>query len=128
MISWGVKILVFIIFTFRNKNCRSNPLAFHLEWSFNTSVDKKSSGVWIFFELVFHFNPWFKLIIFFSLVLFSVGILKWTGEKLTDKVLNIDRQIFNLNFFDVTLFYLMAGGRAAILRIACQWFHSFSFY
>ena len=69
-------------------------LAFHLEWSFNTSVDKKSSAVSIFCELVVHFSLWFQLSIFFSLVIFSVGIHKRRGRKLSSKKLNLVRQVF----------------------------------
>ena len=63
----------------------------HLEWSLNTSDDKKSNAVCIF---ACHFSLWFKLNIFFSLLLFSVEIHKRTGKKLTGKKINLDRQFF----------------------------------
>ena len=44
--------------------------------------------------LVFHFTLWFKLSIFFSLVLLSVSTHKRRGKKLTEKNINVDWQFF----------------------------------
>ena len=61
-----------------------------LEWSLNTSFDKKNQ---MHYELVFHFNKWFK----FSSAKFCF-LTKYTKEKKKDwpgKKLNVDRQFFN---------------------------------
>ena len=68
--------------------------AFHLDWSLNTRVDKKSNEVFIYCEIVFHFNLWLKLSIFFILVLFSLEMHNRSWIKLTEKKLNVDRQFF----------------------------------
>ena len=68
--------------------------AFHLDWSLNTRIDKKSNEVFIFCEIVFHFNLWLKLSIFFILVLFSLEMHNRSWIKLTEKKLNVDRQFF----------------------------------
>ena len=67
--------------------------ALHLDWSLNTSVDKKIVFSFYICEIVFHFSLLVKLKIFFSLVLFSLDI-HHCGKKLTGKKLNVDRQFF----------------------------------
>ena len=68
--------------------------ALHLDWSLNTSVDKKIIFSFYIFEIVFHFSLLVKLKIFFSLVLFSLDIHHRSRKKLTGKKLNADRQFF----------------------------------
>ena len=66
--------------------------ALHLDWSFNTSVDKKIKCSFYICKIVFHFRLWLKLSIFFSLVLFSLEMHNRSRKKLTRKKLNVDRE------------------------------------
>ena len=68
--------------------------ALHLDWSLNKSVDKKIKCSLYICKLVFHLNLWFKLSIFFSLVLFSLEMENRSGKKLTGKKLSGDKQFF----------------------------------
>ena len=67
--------------------------ALHLDWSFNTSVDKKIKCSFYICEIVFYFSLWLKLSIFFSLVLFSLELHNRSGKKLIGN-LNVNRQFF----------------------------------
>ena len=98
MILWEVKIFLSLFIIFR-KNIRMSIIylfpcsflfALHLDWSLNTSVDKKIVFSFYICEIVFHFSLLVKLKIFFSLVLFSLDI-HHCGKKLTGKKLNVDR-------------------------------------
>ena len=98
MILWGVKIFLSLFIIFRT-NIRMSIIylfpcsllfALHLDWSLNTSVDKKIGFSFYICEIVFHFSLLVKLKIFFSLVLFSLDI-HHCGKKLTGKKLNVDR-------------------------------------
>ena len=98
MILWGVKIFLSLFIIFRT-NIRMSIIylfpcsllfALHLDWSLNTSVDKKIVFSFYICEIVFHFSLLVKLKIFFSLVLFSLDI-HHCGKKLTGKKLNVDR-------------------------------------
>ena len=51
---------------------RSFLFGLHLNWSLNTSVDKKIKCNFYICEFMFNFSLWFKFSIFFSLVLFSL--------------------------------------------------------
>ena len=82
--------------------------ALYLEWSLNTSVDKKSNAICIFANLsstlVCSWNG-----IFFSLVLCSIEVHKRRGKKP-----NVDRQFFKqviCIFFYLTKCNLIAGSR-----------------
>ena len=68
--------------------------ALHLDWSFDTSVDKKIKCSFYIFEIVFQSSLWLKLSIFFSLVLFSLEMHNRSGKKLMRKTLNVNRQFF----------------------------------
>ena len=68
--------------------------ALHLDWSLNTSVDKKIKRSFCICEIVFYFSLWLKLSIFFSLVLFSLEMRNRSGKKLMRKILNVNRQFF----------------------------------
>ena len=68
--------------------------ALHLDWSFDTSVDKKIKCSFYIFEIVFQSSLWLKLSIFFSLVLFSLEMRNRSGKKLMRKILNVNRQFF----------------------------------
>ena len=67
--------------------------ALHLDWSLNTSVDKKIKRSFCICEIVFYFSLWLKLSIFFSLVLFSLELHNRSGKKLIGN-LNVNRQFF----------------------------------
>ena len=71
---------------------------------------------------MFHFSLWFKLSVFFSLVLFSVGIQKRRGKKPTGKILNVES-----TFCDVTLCKLIAGGTGPINKKNNQPFYQSPF-
>ena len=102
MISWRVKIFLSLFITFRTNIRMSiiylSPCSFlfalHLDWSFNTSVDKKVKCGFYICEIVFHFSLWLKLSIFFSLVLFFLEMHNRRKKKLARKKLNVDRQFF----------------------------------
>ena len=68
--------------------------ALHLDWSFDTSVDKKIKCTFYIFKIVFQSSLWLKLSIFFSLVLFSLEMRNRSGKKLMRKILNVNRQFF----------------------------------
>ena len=68
--------------------------ALHLDWSFDTSVDKKIKCSFYIFEIVFQSSLWLKLSIFFSLVLFCLEMRNRSGKKLMRKILNVNRQFF----------------------------------
>ena len=104
-------------------------LAFHLEWSFNTNVDKKSRPVFHIFKLVLCFSFVVQIKYFFSLVLISVGIHKRREEKLTRKKLNLDRQIFKDVIWIFWCYSVQPNcrGKAPILRKNCHSFHPFPF-
>ena len=102
MIWWRVKIFLSWFINF-GKNIRMSIIYFslcsflfalHLDWSFNTSVDKKIKCSFYICEIVFYFSLWLKLSIFFSLVLFSLKINNRSRKKLTGKKLNVHRQFF----------------------------------
>ena len=67
--------------------------ALHLDWSLNTSVDKKIKRSFCICEIVFYFSLWLKLSIFFSLILFFLEMLNRSWKKLIGKKLNVDRKI-----------------------------------
>ena len=102
IISWRIKIFLSSFITFRTNIRMSiiylSPCSFlfalHLDWSFNTSVDKKIKCSFYICKIVFHFSLWLKLSIFFSLVIFSVEMHNRSRKKLTGKKLNVDRQFF----------------------------------
>ena len=102
IISWRIKIFLSSFITFRTNIRMSiiylSPCSFlfalHLDWSFNTSVDKKIKCSFYICKIVFHFSLWLKLSIFFSLVLFSLKINNRSRKKLTGKKLNVHRQFF----------------------------------
>ena len=90
MISWRVKIFLSLFITFRT-NIRMNIIylspcsflfALHLDWSLNTSVDKKIECSFYICEIVFHFG-----------FIFSWNAQK-KREKANRKKLNVDRQFF----------------------------------
>ena len=93
MISWRVKIFLSLFITFRTNIQMSiiylSPCSFlfalHLDWSFNTSFDKKFKCSFYICEIVFYFILLRKLSIFFSLVLFSLEMHNRSGKKLTGK-------------------------------------------
>ena len=99
---WRVKILLSLFITFRTNIRMSiiylSPCSFlfplHLDWSLNTSVDKKIKCSFYICEIVFHFSLWLKLSIFFSLVLLFLEMHNRCWKKLTGKKLNVDRQFF----------------------------------
>ena len=100
MILWGVKIFLSLFIIFRT-NIRMSIIylfpcsllfALHLDWSLNTSVDKKIKRSFCICEIVFYFSLWLKLSIFFSLVLFSLEMHNRSRKKLTRKKLNVDRE------------------------------------
>ena len=101
MISWRVKIFLSLFITFRTNIQMSiiylSPCSFlfalHLDWSLNTSVDKKIKRSFCICEIVFYFSLWLKLSIFFSLVLFSLELHNRSGKKLIGN-LNVNRQFF----------------------------------
>ena len=101
MISWRVKIFLSLFITFRTNIQMSiiylSPcsllFALHLDWSLNTSVDKKIKRSFCICEIVFYFSLWLKLSIFFSLVLFSLELHNRSGKKLIGN-LNVNRQFF----------------------------------
>ena len=102
MIWWRVKIFLSWFINF-GKNIRMSIIYFslcsflfalHLDWSFNTSVDKKIKCSFYICEIVFYFSLWLKLSIFFSLVLFSLEMHNKSGKKLIGKNLNVNRQFF----------------------------------
>ena len=66
----------------------------HLDWSLNTSFDNNIKCSFYIWEIVFRFSVWFKISIFFNLVLFSLETQNRSGIKLTGKKLNVDRQFF----------------------------------
>ena len=101
MIWWRVKIFLSWFINF-GKNIRMSIIYFslcsflfalHLDWSFNTSVDKKIKCSFYICEIVFYFSLWLKLSIFFSLVLFSLELHNRSGKKLIGN-LNVNRQFF----------------------------------
>ena len=101
-ISWLVKIFLSLFITFRTNIwvgiiCLS-PCSFlfalHLDWSFNTSVDKKIKCSFYIRKIVFHSSLWLKLSIFSGLVLFFLEMHKRCGKKLTRKNINVNRQFF----------------------------------
>ena len=102
LISWQVKIFLSLFITFRTNIRMSimflSPCSFlfalHLDWSFNTSVDKKMKCIFCICEIVFHFNLWLKVSIFFTWVLFFLEMHNRCVKKLTGKKLNVDRQFF----------------------------------
>ena len=102
IISWRIKIFLSSFITFRTNIRMSiiylSPCSFlfalHLDWSFNTSVDKKIKCSFYICKIVFHFRLWLKLSIFFSLVLFSLEMHNRSRKKLTGKKLNVDTQFF----------------------------------
>ena len=56
--------------------------------------DKKIKCLSYICKIGFHYSMWFKLSIFFSLVLFSLEMHNRSRKKLTGKKLNVDRQFF----------------------------------
>ena len=68
--------------------------ALSLDWSLNTSIDKKIIFSFYICEIVFNVSLWLKLSIFFSLVLYSLEIHSRSSKELTEKILNVDRQFF----------------------------------
>ena len=100
VISWRVKIFLSLFITFRTNihyiylSPCSFLFALHLDWSFNTSFDKKFKCSFYICEIVFYFILLRKLSIFFSLVLFSLEMHNRSGKKLTGKKLNVDRPFF----------------------------------
>ena len=56
-----------------------------IDWSLNTSADKKIIFSFDICKIVFHLSLWLKLSIFFSLVLFSLEMHNRSGKKLTRK-------------------------------------------
>ena len=111
IISWRIKIFLSSFITFRTNIRMSiiylSPCSFlfalHLDWSFNTSVDKKIKCSFYICKIVFHFSLWLKLSIFFSLVLFSLEMHNRSGKELIGKKLNVDRQFFK-DVLCITLF------------------------
>ena len=101
IISWRIKIFLSSFITFRTNIRMSiiylSPCSFlfalHLDWSFNTSVDKKIKCSFYICEIVFYFSLWLKLSIFFSLILFFLEMLNRSWKKLIGKKLNVDRKI-----------------------------------
>ena len=100
MIWWRVKIFLSWFINF-GKNIRmsityfslcSFLFALHLDWSFNTSVDKKIKCSFYICEIVFYFSLWLKLSFFFSLVLFFLEMHNRSWKKLAGKKFNVDRQ------------------------------------
>ena len=71
--------------------------------SLNASVDKKIKCLSYICKIVFHRSMWFKLSIFFSLVLFSIEMHNRSEKELTGKKLNVGRQFFK-NVLCITLF------------------------
>ena len=71
----------------------SSPCSFlfalHLDWSLNTSVDKKIKCSLYISELVFHVRLWLEFSIFFSLVPFSLEMEHRSGKKQTGKKLSV---------------------------------------
>ena len=102
MISWRVKIFLSLFITFRTNIRMSiiylSPCSFlfalHLDWSFNTSVDKKIKCSFYICKIVFHFSLWLKLSTFFSMALNFLEMHNRCGKKLTGKKLNVDRKFF----------------------------------
>ena len=74
---------------------------------------------------MFYFSLWFKLGIFFSLVLFSFEMYNRSGKKLTRKNLNVDRLFFK-NVLCVTLLQEGEGG-STNFRKNCLSFLRFPF-
>ena len=99
--------------------------ALNLDWSVNTSVDKKIKFSFYICELVFHFSLWLKLSICFSLVLFSLEMHSRSGKKLTEKKIKSRSTVLQT----CTLCNLIAGGGGAvpILRKNCHPFPPFPF-
>ena len=96
--------------------------ALHLDWSLNTSVDKKIIFSFYICQIVFHFSLWLKLSIFFSLVLFSLKIHKRRGKKLSGKKLNVDGQFFK-DVLCVTLLQEGVGQYQFLGKIASHFPH-----
>ena len=110
MISWWVKIFFhYLLLSLFFYEFYSFLFALHLAWSLNTSVDKKIKCNFYIWECVFHFGLWFKLSIFFSLVLFSLEMYTRSGEKITRKKENVDRLLFK-DTLCVTLLQKTGGG------------------
>ena len=102
MIWWRVKIFLSWFINF-GKNIRMSIIYFslcsflfalHLDWSFNTSVDKKIKCSFYICEIVFNLSLPLKLSIFFSLILFFLEMHNRCGKKLNRKKVNVDRQFF----------------------------------
>ena len=104
MISWQVKIFLSLFITFRTNIRMSiiylSPCSFlfalHLDWSFNTSIDKKVKCSFYICEIVFHFSLLLKLSIFFNLVLFFLEMHNRCGKNLAGKKLSVDRHFKNI--------------------------------
>ena len=96
--------------------------ALHLDWSLNTSVDKKIILSFYICKNVLHFSLWLKLSIFFSLVLFFLEMHKRCGKKLTGKKLNVDRQFFR-DVLCVTLLQEGVGQYQFLGKIATHFPH-----
>ena len=71
--------------------------------SLNASVDKKIKFLSYIWKIVFHRSMWFKLSIFFSLVLFSIEMHNRSEKELTGNKLNVGRQFFK-DVLWITLF------------------------
>ena len=134
MISWWVKIFFhYLLLSLFFYEFYSFLFALHLAWSLNTSVDKKIKCNFYIWECVFHFGLWFKLSIFFSLVLFSLEMYTRSGEKITRKKENVDRLLFK-DTLCVTLLQKTGGGgggwrgrAVSIFRKNCLPFPRFPF-
>ena len=102
VILWGGKIFLSLFITLRTNIRMSiiylSPCSFlfalHLDWSFNTSIDKKIKYSFYICKIVFHSSLWLKLSIFFGLVLFFLEMHKRCWKKLTRKNTNVNRQFF----------------------------------
>ena len=130
MNSWRVKNFFSLFIVFRTKirmsiihlpPC-SLLFALDLDWSLNTSVDKKIILSFYICKNVLHFSLWLKLSIFFSLVLFFLEMHNRSGKKLTGKKLNVDRQFFK-DVLCVTLLQEGVGQYQFLGKIAIHFPH-----
>ena len=80
---------------------RSLLFALHLDWSLNTSVDKKIKYSLYICELVFHFSLCLKISIFLSLVLFSLEMHNRSRKKLS-----LDKQSFEDVIWNFWCYYV----------------------
>ena len=130
IISWRIKIFLSSFITFRTNIRMSiiylSPCSFlfalHLDWSFNTSVDKKIKCSFYICEIVFNLSLPLKLSIFFSLILFFLEMHNRCGKKLTRKNLNVDRQFFK-DVLCVTLLQEWVGQYQFFGKIATHFPH-----